>query len=170
MVEVQASMAQADPAGRGDRPGRAGDWQTDASSFLAPYILRPDFPRALRGYSRKAVQQHLQLIVGWTALHGIDDLVNQRVLAADERARKLESVARKEAEQIRESGHLEAERFIGEARREAEEALERARAEAETIISAARQEASAILEEARRAAALQRRGKRRLGRPLGRRE
>jgi cell division septum initiation protein DivIVA len=166
-------MAGREPGmGKPDHGGRPGHEEPsdvrpkDAGSFLAPYILRTNFPRATRGYKPAAVREHLEQIVGWTHLYGIDEIVDEEVLAAEERARRREAAAREEADRVRESGRIEAERRTDEARREAERLLEQARAEAEALTATARAEAKALLDEAEQTAALHRRGKQRLGRPL----
>jgi F0F1-type ATP synthase membrane subunit b/b' len=91
------------------------------------------------------VHEHLYRVSGWFSMAGLDELV-------DERTRQVAE----EAEQRRGEADAEATRVLAEARQEAE-----------SIQQAARDESRTILEQARREAALERRGRTRLGRPIG---
>jgi cell division septum initiation protein DivIVA len=101
------------------------------------------FPRAFRGYDRSAVDKHLELIVGWLSLSGLDDLIRERFNEQDPLGRQLREQAESEAEQIRE---------------EARRVLEAAHRDAEGIKAKARQEAELLLADSRADAAVARRG------------
>jgi len=141
----------------------------DARAYLTSHITRHDFPRSFRGYDRDAVERHLELIVGWLSLTGVDSIVAERFIEHEQSARRVESQAETDAEQIRDDARREAERRLGEARDEADRRVGLARREAAEITERARSEAERLLADARASAAAERRGRRRLGRPLSER-
>jgi DivIVA domain-containing protein len=112
-----------------------------------PHVRQVRFRRRLFGYHPKEVRRHLYLVSGWFSLSGVDKLL-------DERVRKLAD---------------RAEQRLRDAEEEGNRMLAAARREADGIRRTAREEARATLEQARREAALVRRGRSRVGRPLGRR-
>ena len=109
------------------------------------HIRNVRFRRRLFGYRPRDVHEHLHRVSGWFSMAGLDELL-------DERTREL-------ADQD--------DRRRREAETEATRVLTEARPAADAIQRAARAESRAILEEARRDAALERRGRTRLGRPAG---
>jgi hypothetical protein len=109
------------------------------------HIRSVSFRRRLFGYRPRDVHEHLYHVSGWFSMAGLDELLNERM-------RELAD----EAEQRRAEAEAEAARVLAEARQEAE-----------SIQQAARDESRTILEQARREAALERRGRTRLGRPVG---
>jgi DivIVA domain-containing protein len=109
------------------------------------HIRQTRFRRALLGYRRRDVRQHLDRVVGWFSLAGVDELLDQRT-------RELAS---------------EAERLIAEAESEATRIVADANRDADEIRQAAREEARAVVEQARRETARERRGWSRIGRPVG---
>jgi DivIVA domain-containing protein len=111
------------------------------------HVREVRFRRRLFGYHPKEVRRHLYLVSGWFSLSGVDKLF-------DERVRELADRAEQRLRDAEEEGN----RMLAEARREADR-----------IRRTAREEARATLEQARREAALVRRGRSRVGRPLGRR-
>jgi DivIVA domain-containing protein len=111
------------------------------------HVRQARFRRRLFGYHPGDVRRHLDLVSGWFSLSGVDQLL-------DERLRELAA----RAEQRLRDAKEEANRMLAAARREADE-----------IRRTAGEEARATLEQARREAALERRGRSRVGRPLGRR-
>jgi DivIVA domain-containing protein len=123
---------------------RKPDW-----SFFYDQVGSASFRRRLFGYHPDDVDEHLYRVSTWFSLAGVDKLLEER---AEERLQKLAD----QADQRRAEAEAEATRVLTEARREAD------------AIQRAAQEASrAILEQARREAALERRGRSRLGRPVG---
>ena len=114
-------------------------------SGYGAYVLRYRFRRSLFGYHPDDVRRHLNVVSGWFSLAGLEELL-------DEQVRELTD----QAEQRRGEAEKEATRILADARREAAE-----------IRRAAREERRAILEQARRQAALERRGRSRVGRPVG---
>jgi DivIVA domain-containing protein len=116
-------------------------------SEYGPYVRQVRFRRRLFGYHPDDVRRHLQVVSGWFSLSGLDELLDERVRELADRA-----------EQRLREAEGEATRVVAEARREAE-----------AIRRTADEKARATLEQARREAALERRGRSRLGRPLGRR-
>ena len=108
-------------------------------------IRSVSFRRRLFGYRPDEVHEHLHFVSNLFSLAGIDKLL-------DERMRELAD----QADQRRGKAETEATRILTEARREAD-----------AIQRAAREEARSILQQARREAALERRGRSRLGRPVG---
>jgi hypothetical protein len=114
-------------------------------SDYAHYVRRVRFRRRLFGYHPDDVHHHLYVVSGWFSLAGLDELLEERV--------------RELADQ--------AEQRLGGAEKEATRILADARREAVKIRRAAREEGRAILEQARRQAALERRGRSRVGRPVG---
>jgi cell division septum initiation protein DivIVA len=114
-------------------------------SDYADYVRQERFRRRLFGYHPDDVRDHLYNVSGWFSLAGLDKLL-------DEQVRELAD----QAEQRRGEAEKEATRILADARREASE-----------IRRAAREESRAILEQARRQAALERRGRSRVGRPVG---
>jgi cell division septum initiation protein DivIVA len=110
-----------------------------------PLVLGARFRRAFWGYRPKDVHKHLDRVAGWFSLAGLDKLLDERLqqLAAD-------------AERWTLDAENEAAALVGDARREAAE-----------IRAAARDDARAIIEQARRHAAIERRGRSRVGRPMG---
>ena len=109
------------------------------------HIRSVRFRRRLFGYHPDDVHKHLHRVSGWFSMAGLDELL-------DERMRELAD----QADQRRREAETEATRVLAEARREAD-----------AIQRAAREESRAILEQARGEAALERRGRSRLGRPVG---
>jgi cell division septum initiation protein DivIVA len=136
----------------------------DARQFLAPYIMRRDFPRSLRGYSRGAVEKHLDLILGWLSLSGLDSIVAERFVEHERRGRMLEQQAEADAEEIRGDARRRAERRFDDAHQEAERVVAAAREEADRIKDAARAEADRLLADARAGKAAERSSLRRLRR------
>jgi cell division septum initiation protein DivIVA len=114
-------------------------------SDYRPHVVGARFRRTFWGYRPRDVRNHLKLVAGWFSLAGLDELL-------DERVRELAA----EAERRTADAKSEAAALIGDARREADE-----------IRAAAREEARAIIEQARRQAAIERRGRSRVGRPVG---
>jgi hypothetical protein len=112
-----------------------------------PLVLGARFRRAFWGYRPKDVHKHLELVAGWFSLAGLDKLLDER----------LQELA------------VEAERWSLDAENEAAELVGNARREAVEIRAAAREDARAIIEQARRHAAIERRGRSRVGRPVGER-
>jgi DivIVA domain-containing protein len=119
----------------------------ELSANYSRYVRRTDFRRRLFGYRPADVDAHLQTVSGWFSLTGLDKVL-------EERGRELQE---------------QADRRLAEAEGEASRVLADARRDADEIRAAAEQDARLILERARREAALERRGRSRLGRPLGRR-
>jgi cell division septum initiation protein DivIVA len=111
------------------------------------HVRKVRFRRRLFGYHPDDVRRHLHLVSGWFSLSGVDALL-------DERIRELAD---------------QAEQRLRDAEADANVMLAAAQREADRIRRTAREEAWAILEQARREAALERRGRSRVGRPLGRR-
>jgi DivIVA domain-containing protein len=111
------------------------------------------FPRSFRGYDRAAVDRHLELIVGWLSLEGLDELVRERFNEQDPLGRQLRVQAESDAEQVRADARREADRRMEEARR----VLDAAHQDAEGIKAKARQEANTLLADARADAAAERR-------------
>jgi DivIVA domain-containing protein len=109
------------------------------------HIRSVRFRRRLFGYRPREVHEHLHRVSGWFSMAGLDELLEER----------MREVAG-EADRRRSEAETEATRVLAEARREAD-----------AIQRAAREEARAILEQAQRQAALERRGRSRLGRPVG---
>ena len=109
------------------------------------HIRSVSFRRRLFGYHPGDVHKHLHRVSGWFSMAGLDELLAERM-------REIAD----QADQRRSEAETEATRVLAEARREAE-----------GIQRAAREESRAILEQARREAALERRGRSRLGRPVG---
>ena len=114
-------------------------------SDYAHYVRQVGFRRRLFGYHPDDVRRHLYVVSGWFSLAGLDELL-------DERMRELAD---------------QAEQRLVEAEKEATRILADARREAHGIRRAAQDEGRVILEQARRQAALERRGRSRVGRPLG---
>jgi cell division septum initiation protein DivIVA len=114
-------------------------------AHYAKYVTGVKFRRALFGYRRADVDQHLQAVRGWFSLSGIDE-------ALRERSNELEA----EADRRRADADADAVRIVELARRAAEE-----------ITATARRQADALVAEARREAELERRGRSRIGRPVG---
>jgi DivIVA domain-containing protein len=111
----------------------------------AHYVHRVRFRRRLLGYHPADVRRHLDIVSGWFSLAGLEGLLDERVRALADQA----------------------ERRVDEAQREATRIVAQARQEAAAIRRNAREEARATLEQARREAALERRGRSRVGRPVG---
>ena len=111
------------------------------------HVRKVRFRRRLFGYHPEEVRRHLYLVSGWFSLSGVDKLLDERVRELADRA----------------------EQRLRDAEEEENRMLAAARREADRIRRTAREEARAILEQARREAALERRGRSRIGRPLGRR-
>jgi DivIVA domain-containing protein len=132
---------------------------------LRPLIVR-HFPRSFRGYDRAAVDRHLELIVGWLSLSGLDDLVRQRFDEHDPLGRQLRVQAESDAAQVREDARREADRRMEEVRDEARRVLEAAHQDVERITAKARHEAETLIADARADAAAERRDP--LARVLGR--
>jgi DivIVA domain-containing protein len=109
------------------------------------YVRRVQFRRRFLGYHPSDVDKHLNLVSGWFSLTGLDEVL-------EERGRELWN---------------EAERRLADAHREARRIRADARSDAKDARAAAKEEAQAIVEGARREAALERRGRSRIGRPLG---
>jgi hypothetical protein len=109
------------------------------------HIRSVSFRRRLFGYRPGDVHEHLYRVSGWFSMAGLDELLEKRMREVADQADRRRSEA-----------ETEATRVLAEARREAD-----------AIQRAAREEAQAILEQARREAALERRGRSRLGRPVG---
>jgi cell division septum initiation protein DivIVA len=114
-------------------------------SNYASYVHQAQFRRRLFGYHPDDVRRHLHVVSGWFSLAGLDELL-------DEQVRELAD---------------QAEQRLGEAEKEATRIVADARREADETRRAAREEGQAILEQARRQAALERRGRSRVGRPVG---
>jgi cell division septum initiation protein DivIVA len=112
---------------------------------FAPYVRQAHFRHALFGYRADDVRRHLDLVSGWFSLAGLDDLLSERSRELTDQAEARLRETEKEATQI-----------LADARREADEIRRRAR-----------QEAQAVVEQARRRAALESRGRSRVGRPVG---
>jgi DivIVA domain-containing protein len=119
-----------------------------------PGLSIDDFSRCVRqvrfrhrlfGYHPGQVDEHLKAVSGWFSLAGLDELLEKR-------ARELED----QAEQRLADAHEEASHILADARRDAAE-----------MRAAAQEDAHAILQRERREAALERRGRSRVGRPLG---
>lgn len=108
------------------------------------YVRRVRFRRKLWGYHPEDVDKHLSVVSGWFSLTGLDQVL-------EERSREL---------------HGQAERRLAEAHEEAGRILAEARRDAEELRIAAEENGGAIVERARREAALERRGRSRIGRPL----
>ena len=111
------------------------------------HVRQVRFRRRLFGYHREDVHRHLDRVSGWFALSGVDKLLDERVRELADRA----------------------EQRLRDAEEDANVMLAAAQREADRIRRTAREEARATLEQARREAALERRGRSRVGRPLGRR-
>jgi DivIVA domain-containing protein len=111
------------------------------------HVRQVRFRRRLFGYHPEEVRRHLDLVSGWFSLSGVDKLLDERVRDLADRA----------------------EQRLRDAEKEGNRMLAVARREADRIRRTAREEAQATLEQARREAALERRGRSRVGRPLGRR-
>ena len=111
------------------------------------YVLRGDFRRRLFGYHPADVDRHLQAVSGWFSLTGLDKVL-------EERGREV---------------HDQAERRLADAEGEASRILADARRDADEMRAAAEEHARAIVERARIEAALEQRGRSRIGRPLGQR-
>jgi cell division septum initiation protein DivIVA len=111
------------------------------------YVLRGHFRRRLLGYRPADVDTHLQVVSGWFSLTGLDKVL-------EERGRELQE---------------ELERRLADAEQEASRILADARRDADEMRAAAEEGARAIVEAARREAALEQRGRSRIGRPLGQR-
>jgi DivIVA domain-containing protein len=109
------------------------------------YVRRVHFRRRLLGYHPGEVDQHLRVVSGWFSLTGLDELL-------EERSKEL---------------HPELESRVADAHREASRILADARREADEIRAAAEEDARAVVERARRQAELERRGRSRIGRPIG---
>jgi DivIVA domain-containing protein len=116
-----------------------------AAGDYSRYVHSVVFRRKLFGYHPDDVDAHLYKVSDWFALSGLDELL-------DERVRQL----RDQAEQRLAEAHEEAAQILADARREAAGMRE-----------VAQEHADAVLEDARRQAALERRGRSRVGRPLG---
>jgi cell division septum initiation protein DivIVA len=112
---------------------------------FAHHVTNVEFGRTLFGYRPVEVRGHLDLVKGWFVLSGIEEQLQERIS-------ELEG----EAERHRRDAEADSARMVEEARREAEQ-----------IRSTARQEADALLAEALREAELGRRGRSRIGRPVG---
>jgi DivIVA domain-containing protein len=108
------------------------------------YVRGVQFRRRLLGYHPADVDKHLNVVSGWFALTGLDEVLEKR-------GRELQD---------------QAERWLADAHEEASRILEDARRDGDEMRAAAEEEARAIVERARREAA---RGRSRLGRPLGQR-
>jgi cell division septum initiation protein DivIVA len=119
---------------------------------FAHHVTNVEFGRTLFGYRPVEVRGHLDLVKGWFVLAGIEDVLAGIEEQLEERISELEG----EAERRRRDAEADSARMVEEARREAEQ-----------IRSTARQEADALLAEARREAELERRGRSRIGRPVG---
>jgi DivIVA domain-containing protein len=111
------------------------------------HVRQVRFRRRFFGYHREEVRRHLDLVSGWFSLSGVDKLLDERVRELADRA----------------------EQRLRDAEEERNRMLAAARREADRIRRTAREEAGATLEQARREGALERRGRSRVGRPLGRR-
>jgi DivIVA domain-containing protein len=101
------------------------------------------FSRSFRGYDRAAVDSHLDQIVGWLSLSGLDDLLRERFNEQDPLGREL---------------RVQAERDAVQAREDARRVIEAAHQDAERIRAQASQEAETFMVDARADAASQRRG------------
>jgi hypothetical protein len=97
-----------------------------------------DFPWSFRGYDRAAVDSHLEQIVGWLSLSGLDDLLRERFNEQDPLGRELRAQAERDAAQVRE----DARRAIDAAHQDAERIRAQARQEAETVMADARADAA----------------------------
>jgi cell division septum initiation protein DivIVA len=115
------------------------------AAYFAKYVSDVEFRRTLFGYRPDEVHRHLEAVKGWFVLSGIEEPLQQRIS-------ELEG----DAERRRRDAEAEAARILDEARREAAQ-----------IRWNAREEADALLAEARHEAALERRGRSRVGRPVG---
>lgn len=111
-------------------------------------ISFPDFPVALRGYERAAVDAYVQRVVKL-----VDELdtvrspraaVRQALDRVGEETASILAQAHATADDVTAASHREAEELTTGSRREAEERLERARAEAEEIVRDARARAQAL--------------------------
>jgi DivIVA domain-containing protein len=111
-------------------------------AYFADYVNDVEFRRTLFGYRPDEVHRHLDAVKGWFALSGIEERFRDRL-------NELEGRRRREAD-------ADAARIVDEARREAAQ-----------IRSTAREDAEALVAEARREAELERRGRSRVGRPVG---
>ena len=109
------------------------------------YVTRVKFRRALFGYRRPDVDRHLQAVKGWFSLSGVDEALRELI-------NELEA----EADRRRRDANADAVRIVDVALREAE-----------GIIETARRDADALVAQARREAELERRGRSRVGRPVG---
>ena len=105
-------------------------------STLHRLIVR-HFPWSFRGYNRAAVDSHLELIIGWLSLSGLDDLLWERFNEQDPIGRELRAQAESDAAQVREdarrvieAAHQDAERIRAQAHQEAEMFMADARADA----------------------------------------
>ena len=114
-------------------------------AYFAHYVCDVEFRRTLFGYRPDEVHQHLEAVKGWFVLSGIEEPLRERI-------KEIEG----DAEGRRRDAEAEAARIVDEARREADE-----------IRTTAREEADALLAEIRREAELERRGRSRIGRPVG---
>ena len=109
------------------------------------YVTGVKFRRALFGYRRPDVDQHLQTVKGWFSLSGVDEAL-----------RELSNELEAEADRRRREADADAVRIVDVALRDADR-----------IMATARREADALVAEARREAELERRGRSRIGRPVG---
>jgi cell division initiation protein len=100
-------------------------------------VAAPDFPAALRGYDRAAVDAYVARVAQLVA-----ELEATRVPEAAIK-RALERVG-EETAGVLTRAHETAEEIVSRSRAEAEERLDRARAEAEQIVGAARESLTSI--------------------------
>ena len=107
-----------------------------------PEVANVDFPVALRGYDRLAVDAYVKRVSQLVA-----ELNAGRSPQAAVR-RALERVG-EDVSGILQRAHETSEQITAQSRVEAEDRLESARTEAEQLITAARQEADALLSDAR---------------------
>ena len=82
-------------------------------AHYAKYVTGVRFRRALFGYRRADVDQHLQAVKGWFSLSGVDEVLRQR-------SNELVDDARREADEITATARWQAHALVAEARREAE--------------------------------------------------
>jgi DivIVA domain-containing protein len=142
-------------AGSGDSREQALEKKLAYTAWeLRPLITRA-FPRSFRGYRPAAVDAHLELVVGWLSLSGVDDLIRERFNEQNPVTRELREQAERDVERLHEDARREADRRVDEARDEARRVLEAASQEADRIKARARDEAETLLPGAQAAAAPQ---------------
>jgi hypothetical protein len=146
-------------AGNGDSSEQALEKKLAYTQWELRPLIRRGFPLSFRGYNRAAVDGHLELIVGWLSLSGVDDLIRERFNEQDPVTRQLRAQAERDLEQVHEEARREAGRRVEEARDEARRVLDAAYQEADRIKARARDEAETLLADAHADAPLEPQGR-----------